>query len=168
MGVALPSRITLAAVAGALAVAGLLATTATAGPSARYAPTSPATAQAERIAQAYWGAEPCGGTVRVRWVRQLADINALSTWASPSADPYGDPAANSNCTIDLNPAATFDWAKFCTVVVHEYGHLLGHDHDQLPGQLMSEVYTTPLAQCAGPTARRAAVSRERATARRSG
>jgi hypothetical protein len=169
--VVLPSRIVLAVVVGALAVAGLLSATAVAGPATRFAPaspTSPAIAQAEQIARAYWGSDPCSGAVDVRWVRQAPDINALSTWATPATDPYGDPDANTDCTIDLNPAATFDWPKFCTVLVHEFGHLTGHDHDPRPGRLMSELYTTPLAQCTTPTARRGAGSRRLATARRSG
>jgi hypothetical protein len=168
VGVAHSSRIALAVVAGTLAIAGLLTATAVAGPSARFVATSPTIAQAEHIARTYWGADPCQGSVTIRWVRQAADINALSTWASPTTDPYGDPDANSNCAIDLNPAAAFDWPKFCTVVVHEFGHLLGHDHDSRRGQLMSEIYTTPLAPCAAPTARRAVASRELATVRRSG
>jgi hypothetical protein len=167
--VALPSRLAFAALVGALAVAGLLATTAVAGPTAaRYAPTPPAIATAEQIARDFWAADPCGGVVTIRWERQAADINALSTWSSPSADPYGDPLDNSDCTITLNPSATFDWPKLCTVIVHEFGHLTGHDHDPRPGRLMSELYTTPLAQCAPPTARRAAASRATVTALRSG
>ena len=168
MDVAHSSRIALAVVAGTLAIAGLLTATAAAGPSARFTATSPTIAQAEQVARAYWGADPCHGSVTVRWVRQAPDINALSTWASPTADPYGDPQANSDCAIDLNPVAAFDWPKFCTVVVHEFGHLLGHDHDSRRGQLMSEIYTTPVASCAAPTARRAAASRGLASVRRSG
>jgi hypothetical protein len=168
VGVAHPSRIALAVVAGTLAIAGLLTATAAAGPSARFVATSPTIVQAERVARAYWGADPCHGSVTIRWVRQAADINALSTWASPTTDPYGDPDANADCKIDLNPVAALPWPKFCTVVVHEFGHLLGHDHDSRRGQLMSEIYTTPVAACAAPTARRAVVSRDLATVRRSG
>lgn len=160
------SRLLLAALTAALAAVGLTtATAAVAGPtSARYAPTSPAIATAEQIARDYWGADPCGGTVTVVWQRQSADINALSTWSTPSPDPYGDPADNRDCTVALNPAAAFDWPKLCTVIVHEFGHLTGHPHDPHPGRLMSELYTTPLPQCTAPTARRAAASRALVTA----
>jgi hypothetical protein len=167
--VALQSRLAISALAGGLAVAGLLATTAVAGPTAaRYAPAAPAIATAEQIARDHWATDPCGGAVTIRWARQAPDINALSTWSSPSADPYGDPAGNSDCTITLNPAARFDWPKLCTVIVHEFGHLAGHDHDPRPGRLMSELYTTPLAWCTGATGRRAVASRARASALRSG
>jgi hypothetical protein len=165
--VAFPARILLAVGIGVLAIAGLLATTASAGPTAlRYAPTSSAIATAEQIARAYWGLSPCSGVVTVQWVRRSSDLNALSTWSSPSQDPYGDPADNSDCTIALNPAAAFDWPKLCTVIVHEFGHLSGHDHDARPGRLMSQLYTTPLAQCATPMARRAGASPAPATALR--
>jgi hypothetical protein len=167
VGVALPSRIALTVVAGTLAVAGMLTATAVAGPFTRFTPSSPTTTRAEQIARAYWGADPCDGAITIRWVRQTPDINALSTWSSPTTDPYGDPEHNSDCAIDLNPAAAFDWPKFCTVVVHEFGHLLGRDHDPHPGQLMSEIYTTPVAPCATPTARRAVVSQRLAKTRRS-
>jgi hypothetical protein len=166
--VAFPSRTTLAALAGALSVAGMLSATAVAGSPVRTGVTTPAIATAEQIARDYWGADPCGGTVTVRWVRQAADINALSTWSSPTTDPYGQPQDNSDCEIDLNPAATFDWPKLCTVLVHEFGHLVGHDHDPRPGHLMSELYTTPLAACTTPTARRGAASRRLVSSRRSG
>jgi len=145
-----------AVLVGALGLAGLMTTTAAAGPAARPAPASPTIATAQEIARAYWGTDACGGAVTVRWARQAADINALSTWTSPSSDPYGDPADNRDCTITLNPAATFDWPKLCTVLVHEFGHLSGHDHDRRAGRLMSELYTAPLAQCVAAKARRAA------------
>jgi hypothetical protein len=167
--VALPSRIAFAALVAVLAVAGLLTTTAAAGPAtARYAPSSPAIATAEQIARAYWGTDPCGGRVTVVWERRSSDVNALSTWSSPSHDPYGDPADNSDCRIAMNPAAALDWPKLCTVIVHEFGHLTGHQHDPRPGRLMSEIYTTPLAQCTTPTARRAVASPAPATALRAG
>jgi hypothetical protein len=168
VGVALRSRILLAVVVSALSVTGLLAATAEAGPRARFSATSPAIAAAEQIARTYWGTDACGGTVTIRWVRQAPDLNALSTWSSPSTDPYAEPADNTQCEIDLNPAATFDWPKLCTVLVHEFGHLTGHDHDPHAGHLMSELYTTPLVQCTVPMARRAVASRALATRHRSG
>ncbi len=152
---ALRTRITLTIAVAALALTALVASSAVAGPAARFAVGSSALEQAERIARDHWGTDACGGSVALRWVRQDADINALSTWTTASPDPYADPSDNRDCSIALNPAAHFDWPKLCTVIVHEYGHLTGHDHDRRPGRLMSEVYTTPLEQCAAPTARRA-------------
>jgi hypothetical protein len=133
---------------------------------ARYAVGSPGLSLAQSIAVAHWGWNPCGGNVVLTWKRQADDINALSLWSTLGADAYADPADNQDCEIDLNPAATWDWPKLCTVVVHEYGHLTGHDHDAHPGRLMSAVYSTPLPECTTTAEPRARTSRAPATALR--
>jgi hypothetical protein len=160
--VAFPARIKLASFVGAVAVLVLLAVSTISSQadarsnSERFAPSSPAIASAVAIAKSYWGTAPCNGQVTVEWLKQPADVNAVSTWSTTGTDPYGDPADNRDCVVDLNPDAQFSWPKLCTVIVHEFGHLNGHDHDPRPGRLMSALYTTPLPDCVTPQAKAAA------------
>jgi hypothetical protein len=124
---------------------------------------------AQDIARVHWGTDPCSGDVQIRW-SHMADqtINALSSWRS-FGSAYANPAANRDCRIDFNTTAAFDWPKFCTVLVHEYGHLAGRPHADRAGHLMSPVYSSPLPECEGrATARRAPGSRRSAPRRRAG
>ena len=44
---------------------------------------------------------------------------------------------------------------FCTVFVHEFGHLTGHQHVQDQNNVMYPIYVQPISQCANtpdPTA----------------
>jgi len=138
-------------------------------PRAKFAVGSASVRAAQQIARDHWGTDPCSGTVQLRWVH-LDDptINAMSSWRSYGA-AYANPAANRDCRIEFNTIAEFDWPKFCTVLVHEYGHLAGRPHDERPGHLMSAIYTTPLPECESrATARRGPASRRSAPRRRAG
>jgi hypothetical protein len=42
---------------------------------------------------------------------------------------------------------TYSWPKFCTVLVHEYGHLTGHPHTVDGADVMSPIYRAPLPAC---------------------
>ena len=155
-----------------MAVCVLSAAAASAGaapPRAKSAVGSAATQAAQAIARAHWGTDPCAGEVAIRWVRMDdPTINAMSTWRS-FGDAYANPAANQDCRVDFNTRAEFDWPKFCTVLVHEYGHLAGRPHDDRAGHLMSAIYTTPLSECQSTaTARRGPASRRSAPPRRAG
>jgi matrixin len=132
----------LAAVAGALA----FAAPAAAAPAVA---TDTAMNTAESIARAQWGMDPCGGQVTVVWTVLAPQVNATSTWSNPIGG-YADPAQNSGCKIEYNDLASWDWPKLCTVVVHEMGHLSGHDHSPDPNDVMSAYYTRPLAACDTP------------------
>ena len=113
----------------------------------RFAADSPAVRVAQQIARAHWDVDPCRGRIAISWTPRERHVNAISTWSTRSRDPYGHPAANRDCTIQLNPHARFDWPKLCTVVVHEYGHLAGYAHDPRPGRLMSAYYVDPMRSC---------------------
>jgi hypothetical protein len=102
---------------------------------------------AEAIAQAYWASTPCGGSVTIQWADLDPTTNAQSTWSNPTSS-YGDAAENFDCTVQFNRRVDFDWPMFCTVLVHEFGHLTGHPHSSDPNDVMSPYYTQPLAQCA--------------------
>jgi hypothetical protein len=119
-----------------------------AAPSVTFALGSAAMQQAERLAVAHWGVPVCGGVVDIKWTTLDSPINATSSWLAtdPNA-PFADPANNTQCEIDLNIAQSFDWPKFCTVVIHEFGHLTGHEHSPDPNDIMSPYYTQPAPEC---------------------
>jgi hypothetical protein len=127
--------------------AGVGHVTAITGPARRFAADSRAMAVAESIARAYWGRDACGGHVTLEWMNLGRTTNARSLWRN-AVDSYADPDRNTDCRIEFNERAEFDWPKFCTVVVHEYGHLTGHPHVPDPGDVMAAVYSTPLIECA--------------------
>ena len=113
---------------------------------------------AQAVARAHWGTDACGGQVALSWEVLEDDINAQSSWTNPSS-AYDHPQLNGSCKIVFNIRAEYDWAKFCTVVVHEYGHLNGKPHAADPGDVMAAFYTVPLGACApAPTAAPAPVA----------
>jgi hypothetical protein len=119
----------------------------------RFAVGSPAMQFALGIAQANWGMDACNGQVTIAWGVDEANINARSFWANPVSS-YDNPAQNVQCRIVFNSTMAFSWEKFCTVVVHEYGHLTGHPHTVDGPDVMSPIYRAPLPACttADPTA----------------
>ncbi len=117
----------------------------------RFAVDSPAMVQAELIAVKYWNTSPCGGAVSVSWAPLDPSINAASTWWNPVA-AYGNASANTQCKITLNEVQDFDWPMFCTVMVHEIGHLTGQQHSTDSSSVMYPVYVSPIPECTGAPA----------------
>lgn len=103
---------------------------------------------ASDLAAAHWGRTPCHGRVAVSWTHLPGALNAQSAWAYVDGDPYARPAANSDCSIELSVDADWDWPKLCTVIVHEVGHLDGHDHATDIADVMAPNYAAPVAECA--------------------
>lgn len=137
------------AIAGAALAAcalGSAATPALADPAAEFAPGSGPAVGAQRVAAAYWNADPCHGQITLVWSALDPDINATSSWVNPVA--YGAPAENTDCSIEFNSAIDWDWTRFCSVLVHEYGHLNGLPHSSDPADVMYPIYQGPVAQCA--------------------
>jgi hypothetical protein len=132
-------------------------------PDARWPVGGAALAAAADLAAAHWGATPCHGHVAIAWVALAPGINSSADWAYEGADPYGAPARNSDCAIRLSTTAAWDWPKLCTIVVHEVGHLEGHDHVGDVHDVMAAQYLAPVEDCAGD---RTAVSPSAATGRR--
>jgi hypothetical protein len=115
-------------------------------PATRFAVGSPGMQIALGIAQANWGTQACNGQVSIEWGTDEPNINARSYWANPLSS-YDNPAQNVQCRIVFNSTMTFSWPKFCTVFVHEYGHLTGHPHTVDGADVMSPIYRAPPPAC---------------------
>jgi hypothetical protein len=135
----------------ALLLAGLLA-----APVGARAADSPATrwpvggsrlALASDLGSEHWGTAPCRGRVALSWASLGAATNAESSWAN-AVDPFRAPSRNSDCAIALSLQADWDWPKLCTVVIHELGHLTGHDHVDDPADVMYDTYLVATPDCA--------------------
>ena len=118
-------------------------------PETRYAVGGEAMQSAKGLAQQHWGGPACGDKVEIVWTQLEEDTNATASWRNPS-DAWNNPGENFDCRIEFNAGADYDWAKFCTVMTHEMGHLSGQPHSDRPGELMSPVYTDALPACEGP------------------
>jgi hypothetical protein len=105
------------------------------------------TPSAQQIAVGYWGTTPCQGQVGFEFAQLPPGIRGWSMWSNP-VSATGNPELNENCRVSFATDGTWDWPSFCTAMVHEYGHLLGHEHGQDPNDVMYPYYVKPVAACA--------------------
>jgi hypothetical protein len=87
------------------------------------------------IARAAWPGSPCGGreTVHVGADAQLAAEAPLVTGDARSV--LDGMAAPESCEVWM--AGDLTALTFCNVLVHELGHLAGHEHTDIPGDAMN-------------------------------
>lgn len=128
--------------AGAL----LPAAVAQAESAADFVPGAPAFEAAAQIARDHWQATPCGGTVDIAWTGMSEVTNATSSWSNP-VSAYDASEQNTRCQIAFNETLAWDWTRFCSILVHEYGHLTGHAHADDGADVMYAYYTRPVAAC---------------------
>jgi hypothetical protein len=129
-------------------------------PATRYPVGSTGMTTAIAVADRYWNASPCNGDVALTWWAYSPKTEeARAFWTNPLAF-YGAPELNTACAIVFNSQAWLPWPRFCTVVVHEYGHLTGHPHSDDPRDVMAPTTRLTLPACAaipdpaGPRLRR--------------
>jgi hypothetical protein len=106
----------------------------------------PSMAAARELAERHWGGPACNGTLTIAWNALDPGTNATASWRNPT-DAWNNAGENFDCRIDFNVRADFDWAKLCSVMAHELGHLLGKQHAGDSGDLMAPVYSGPLDAC---------------------
>lgn len=117
--------------------------------------TSLATRRAVAVADTVWG-KPCGGThVTIRWGSIYADHKGTAEWTGADGRYMGDgpPELRTNCRVSID--TTFarenrkgeDWPLYCTAIVHEFGHLTGHDHSADPLDVMYPVMSVSSPRC---------------------
>lgn len=109
---------------------------------------------AAALAERYWGATPCDGQIALKAAQPLpaemeADTDGWVTFESALGpnDLQAPADGYTQCMISLarrqwptKAAMADDWNMFCLTVVHEMGHLLGHQHSLTPGSVMAPVF----------------------------
>jgi hypothetical protein len=114
---------------------------------------SMATQAAVSVAVGTWG-EACGGRpVLIQWGDASAATGdprtaAWAAWADSTGSYLGyagQAADRTGCRIMVDSDIARDerlsswpaWGWYCTMLVHEYGHLTGHDHSPDPANVMA-------------------------------
>jgi hypothetical protein len=119
----------------------------------RFRQGRPASERAETVARATWGTLPCNGRVRLRFAPLPAELNAVSEWTQVVGS-----GELLTCTVTFNARMRWRYVRFCSILVHEYGHLTGHAHTSDRADVMYPRYVRAFRPCAAGAARRAGAS----------
>jgi Matrixin len=138
-------RATAAATILALAATG--AAGAASGRRAHFSADAGVVQAAYALAVGYWHRTPCAGNVAFGWTDAPGSRMATAYWTS---DRSGDFTRYRNCHIVLHRTVASDWPTFCTIVLHEMGHLTGHGHVRDRGSVMYPFYLGPRGPCTRP------------------
>ncbi len=105
-------------------------------------------ARAQAIAAHVWG-QPCplGGVTVVRG-EVAAGALAQAEFLVPPETPW--PAAYSSCRVVIGPGR-LTWEEVCTIVLHEYGHLVGAGHSANPRSVMYATFERIAPRCDSST-----------------
>jgi len=89
------------------------------------------------IAKTVWGREACGGSITLREASLPGRQSGEATWLETKLPTR---TVRSRCVINIDNR---DWsdARYCGVIVHEYGHLLGKQHTRNRNSIMYPVMT---------------------------
>jgi hypothetical protein len=87
------------------------------------------------IARAAWPASPCAG-------REVVHLGAAGPLAAEAPRVTGSERAMLDgmagpATCEVWMSGNLSALTFCTVLVHEFGHLAGHGHSPAPGDVMN-------------------------------
>jgi hypothetical protein len=139
------ARRALAAVLAAVACSLTAVPQASAAPADEFPVGGAAMGDAWSTATAFWSQSPCGGSVTLSWAQLDDRVNAVAQW---SATDQARPATYTRCSIVFNERRPYDYAMLCTVMTHEMGHLLGHEHaENTPEDVMAPSYLQPIGPC---------------------
>jgi hypothetical protein len=98
---------------------------------------TPADATSQQIAwnigAAHWNYTPCAGNVAIGWDHLGDATNARSTWLTWN---ILNPNTYTVCSIVFSLDVQWTWGKYCTVMIHEMGHLSGQVHSDDPNDVM--------------------------------
>ena len=86
------------------------------------------------IARAAWPGSPCAGREQVHLGGDIA-LRAAAPSVAGSGEALNGMATVATCEVWLS--AEMDARTFCTVLVHELGHLAGRDHVTTRGDVMN-------------------------------
>jgi hypothetical protein len=87
------------------------------------------------LARAAWPGSPCSGREIVHVAADAALAAEAPRLTGRDGDVLEGMAAPAACQVWL--AGGLSALEFCTVLVHEFGHLAGRDHTDTPGDVMN-------------------------------
>jgi hypothetical protein len=101
------------------------------------------------IARAAWPGSPCAGRENVHLAGDVA-LRAEAPAIAGPGEALNGMAAPETCEVWL--ASAMSPRTFCTVLVHEFGHLAGLEHTTAPGDVMNGEGDIDWAPCDRATA----------------